>query len=119
MSQQHVLLVEDEGDLRHLIKAALSGLGFAVTAAKNGVEALQHLRGPHAFTHVVTDVKMPDGVSGLDVAHEALQLSPQIGVVVVSGYQRSQLPPIPDPIVFLPKPYRMSQLLTALAKPAA
>ncbi len=119
MTDPHILLVEDEEDLRMIVEDALSDRGFVVTAARNGVEALEYLREPHAFSHLVTDVSMPEGVSGLDVASEALQRHPQMEVIVVSGYQRSQLPPIPDTMVFLPKPYRIHQLLAALQTSAA
>ncbi|MEO6169949.1 MAG: response regulator [Lysobacter sp.] len=119
MDQAHILLVEDEDDLRMIVEDALSARGFTVTAARNGVEALRYLRQPNAFSHLVTDVSMPEGVSGLDVASEALQRRPDMEVIVVSGYQRSQLPPIPETMVFLPKPYRMNQLLSALELPAA
>lgn len=110
----HVLLVEDEPDLRLLVEDALSLRGIEVTVARNGAEALEQLRGPGAFSHVVTDVCMPEGVTGLEVANEALQRRPSMQVIVVSGYQRSQLPPIPDTMSFLPKPYRMHQLFAAL-----
>ncbi len=119
MAQNHVLLVEDEEDLRLIVGDALSFCGFAVTTARDGVEALARLREPNEFSHLVTDVSMPEGVSGLDVADAALQRQPELRVIVVSGYQRSQLPPIPDSVVFLPKPYRMHQLLAALEAPKA
>ena len=119
MTDKHVLLVEDEEDLRLIIGDVLSDRGFTVTSARNGVEALQYLRESNAFSHLVTDVNMPEGISGLDVAIEARQRHPELEVVVVSGYQRSQLPPIPDTMMFLPKPYRMTQLLAALEPPAA
>ena len=67
----HVLFVEDEVDLRELIEDALTDLGYTVTVAGNGREALARLQGPLQFSHVVTDVSMPEGVSGLDVAAEA------------------------------------------------
>lgn len=113
----HVLLVEDEDDLREIIEDALLAQGFAVTPACNGVEALARLGQPHTFSHIVTDVSMPGGVSGLDVAQAALQHHPGVEIIVASGYQRSQLPPIPESATFLPKPYRMNQLLAALAAP--
>lgn len=115
----HVLLVEDEQDLREIVEDALSFRGFTITPVCNGVEALARLRQPHSFSHVVTDVNMPEGVSGLEVAAAALAQHPQLRVIVASGYQRSQLPPIPDAAAFLPKPYRMHQLLAALDETAA
>lgn len=109
----HVLFVEDEDDLRGIIQDALAQHGYQVTLARNGREALEHLR-RGAFSHVVTDVSMPEGVSGLDIAAQALQQRPSPRVVVASGYQRSQLAPLPEGAHFLPKPYRIRQLLAAL-----
>jgi len=111
MSQTRILFVEDEDDLRFLIFDALTDLGYDVTMAGNGREAMGKLRDGTAFDHVVTDVSMPHGVSGLEVAEEAARLHPGAGIVLVSGYQRSQLPPLPDGARFLPKPYRLHQLL--------
>jgi len=114
MDMPHVLFVEDEDDLRSIIQDALAQHGYHVTLARNGREALDHLQGGGSFSHVVTDVSMPEGVSGLDVAAEALQQQPCPRVVVASGYQRSQLAPLPEGARFLPKPYRIRQLLVAL-----
>jgi CheY-like chemotaxis protein len=114
MSPSRLLLVEDEDDLRVLICDALSDLGYDVTVACDGRQAIAELNGDVHFDHVVTDVSMPKGVSGLEVAAEASRVQPQARLVLVSGYQRSQLPPIPEGTRFLPKPYRIHQLLGAL-----
>jgi len=114
MSRNRLLFVEDEDDLRFLIFEALSDLGYEVTMASNGREAIEKLQGDATFDHVVTDVSMPKGVTGLDVAQEAAKLQPHAKVVLVSGYQRSQLPPMPEGTRFLPKPYRLHQLLGVL-----
>lgn len=119
MTRVHVLLVEDERDLRLLVEDALTHRGIEVTVARNGAEALEQLRRSGDFSHVVTDVCMPEGVSGLQVASEALERHPSMQVIVVSGYQRSQLPPIPDTMSFLAKPYRMHQLFDALGAGSA
>lgn len=114
MPRTRLLFVEDEDDLRFLIFEALSDLGYDVTMASNGREAIEKLLGDVAFDHVITDVSMPQGVTGLEVAEEAARLQPGAKVVLVSGYQRSQLPPIPEGARFLPKPYRLHQLLGVL-----
>lgn len=110
----HVLFVEDEDDLRLIMHGALSDHGYEVTMARNGREALEQLQGRHGFSHVVTDVSMPEGVSGLVVAAQALSQQPRPRVVVASGYQRSQLEHLPEGAHFLSKPYRIRQLLAAL-----
>ncbi|NWF32284.1 response regulator [Stenotrophomonas sp. SAM-B] len=110
----HVLFVEDEADLRTVVVEALTDQGFAVTAASNGVEAISELRGGIQYSMVVTDVCMPEGVSGLDVAAEVAHSQPQARVMVVSGLPRAQLPPLPPSVRYLPKPYRFSQLIRAI-----
>jgi len=114
MSATRLLFVEDEDDLRFLISEALSDLGYDVTTASNGQDAIEKLHGDRPFDHVITDVSMPRGVTGMEVAEQAARLQPQARVILVSGYQRSQLPPMPAGARFLPKPYRLHQLLGIL-----
>lgn len=61
------------------------------------MEAFAHLRGETRYAVVVTEVSMPGGVSGLEVDAQVAQAQPDARVLVVSGLQRSQLPPIPAP----------------------
>jgi DNA-binding NtrC family response regulator len=75
---------------------------------------MQALHGGTRFSHVVSDVSMPGGISGLELAAFVLEAQPEARVIVASGYQRSQLPPIPEKVRFLAKPYRLRQLLAML-----
>jgi CheY-like chemotaxis protein len=110
----HVLFVDDETDLRNIVGDAQTDCGYLVTVAADGREALEVLRGETRFSHVVSDISMPGGVTGLELAAFVLQCQPEAKVIVASGYQRSQLPPIPPGVQFLPKPYRIRQLLALL-----
>lgn len=110
----NLLFVEDEADLRSVVTHALSDQGFAVTPASDGIEAIAQLRGETQYAVVVTDVSMPGGVSGLEVAAAVAETQPGARVLIVSGLQRSQLPPLPASARFLPKPYRFKQLITAI-----
>lgn len=110
----NLLFVEDEDGLRAVVAEALSDHGFNVTAARDGNEAIAKLRGEIRYEVVVTDVSMPGDVSGLEVAAEVAVTQPSARVLVVSGLQRSQLPPIPPSVRFLPKPYRFKQLISAI-----
>ncbi len=110
----NLLFVEDEDDLRTVVAQALADQGFAVTPASDGVEAIAQLRGGTRYAVVVTDVSMPGGISGLEVAAVVAETQPDARVLVVSGLQRSQLPPLPASVRFLPKPYRFKQLITAI-----
>ncbi len=114
MSAMRILMVEDQADLLAIISDALASLGHEVHTANHGVEALELLRGDLRFTHMISDVSMPEGISGIDLAGHAARLQPQARVLLVSGYAKAQLQDLPEGIRFLPKPYRIGQLLQAL-----
>jgi two-component system cell cycle response regulator CpdR len=114
MSDHNILFVDDEDDLRTIMQEALESNGYHVSMAADGARALELLKGEQTFSHLVTDVRMPGEVTGLEVASAALARSPTARVIIVSGYQRSQLPALPDGAIFISKPYRIRQLLTAL-----
>lgn len=112
---KRVLFIEDEEDLRTIMQEALRDSGYQVTVACDGHEAIAELEKSTTYSHVVTDVSMPRGISGLEVAARAALLQPDAKVVIVSGCQRSQLPDLPGGSRFLLKPYRIRQLLGVLA----
>ncbi|MDH7452241.1 response regulator [Luteimonas composti] len=114
MRSQVVLLVDDEIDIVELVGEALEDLGFEVVTARSGVEALGQLAAGRPFDFVVTDVSMPGGVSGTDLARRARELHPQARLIVASGHPRAHLPEVPVDVEFLPKPYRLGQLLDLL-----
>ncbi len=114
MTRGKILFVEDEADLRNLIAEVLADLGFDAATAADGHAAIALLEGGQRFDHVISDVSMPNGISGLDVAAAAARLQPEAKVTLASGYQRAQLPPLPADVGFLPKPYHVRQLLQVL-----
>lgn len=105
-----VLLVEDEKNLRELIAEALADSGHDPTVAENGVQALRQLEDGE-YDVVISDISMPDGVSGFDVAEYIRAHNISCQVILVSGHARAQLPAMPEHATFLPKPYRIHQLL--------
>jgi two-component system cell cycle response regulator CpdR len=113
MAEARLLLVEDEDDLRMLVGEALRLLGFSVASVCDGVAAVVALE-QERFDVVVSDVSMPNGMSGIDLAGHAARLQPHARIILASGYARAQLPPLPDNVVFLPKPYRIAQLAELL-----
>lgn len=115
MSLPRILMVEDQTDLLAIISEALSSMGYQVFVAGNGVEALELMRGDIPFDCIISDVSMPEGISGIDLVEHAARLQPKARFVLVSGYIRAQLPPLPEGVRFLPKPYRLGQLLQALS----
>ena len=114
MRNQAVLLVDDEFAIVELVGDELADMGYEVVTARSGAEALDHLAAGKAFDFIVSDVSMPEGVSGVDVARRARELQPGARVILSSGRLRAQLPDLPGDVQFLAKPYRLAQLLQLL-----
>jgi signal transduction histidine kinase/ActR/RegA family two-component response regulator len=81
-----VLLVEDEPDLLDTAEAMLVELGYAVIRATDGPSALKELALGRVVDVLVTDVMMPGGMSGVDLAERARAMRPGLPVVLASGY---------------------------------
>lgn len=113
MAEARLLFVEDEDDLRTLVGDALRMLGYDVVAVADGPSALAAMEGD-GFDVLVSDVSMPRGISGIDLAEHVLQRQPNARIVLASGFARAQLPPLPAGVSFLPKPYRIGQLAELL-----
>lgn len=88
-----ILLVEDQGVVREMTEKMLDRLGFKVTAAANGREALEGLRAHHKhhpFDLVLTDHAMPH-MTGLELAQECHLRYPGLPIIIASGYSREKL----------------------------
>ena len=119
VSPTKVLLVEDDSDLQLVAVEALRHLGYAVLTANEGNGALEILRRDPEVDVLFTDVVMPKGMSGVDLLGPALELRPDLKVILASGYARGQLPTIPAGCEFLAKPYRIEDLAACLIKVTA
>ncbi len=85
--QETVLVVEDEPVLRDMAQLILQDCGYRVLEAGSGAEALQVWEGnPGGIDLVVTDVVMPGGMSGRDLAMKLRASYPQVKVIFTSGY---------------------------------
>ena len=115
-----LLYVEDDSLLRMVTTMALEDAGFEVVEAHDGRQARQLLDAHGGFDYVISDISMPGGVSGLEVAQAAQQARPGCRAVLVSGYATAQLPPLPGSVVYLSKPFRVQDLIRTLGDgPAA
>jgi CheY-like chemotaxis protein len=79
--------VEDNPDVREVVVGMLSELGYRVSVASGGAEATEILRGDGRIDLVFSDIVMPHGVTGLDVAREAQRLKPGLPILLTSGYR--------------------------------
>ncbi len=112
----HVLLVEDNVSIRTMTAARLQELGANVIEADNAPAALETIRGDARIDVLFTDVVMPGGMSGLELANRARELRPGIKVILASGY--AALFPTTGGVAgeLLQKPYRDEDLLRVLKK---
>lgn len=108
-----VLLVEDEDNVRDISRHALSELGFSVTEACNGDDAVELLRRGSQFELLFTDIVMPGHHTGVDVAEVARDMLPDIKILFTSGFPRQSLRDRTAEIAaapFIPKPFRYDDL---------
>ncbi|MGH8039836.1 MAG: response regulator [Stenotrophomonas sp.] len=113
-----VLMVEDQQDLRELIGQALQDFGIEIHTADDGPTALRLIQEAGGFDVVFSDISMPNGMSGVELSEHVAAALPNARMILASGYARSQLPPLPEHVEFLPKPYRLRQLVALLQAPA-
>lgn len=113
-----ILLVEDEDSLREIARTVLVRAGYSVLEASSGPQALE-LATAHGgeIDVLVTDIVMPGGMTGSDLA-ESLQAQRNLrGVVFTSGYPNVQDPEFPRHrgSVFITKPYTAQMLCQAIS----
>jgi CheY-like chemotaxis protein len=112
-----VLVVEDEPEVPDIAVELFHALGYSVLTATDGAAALDALKRPDRIDVLFTDVVMPAGINGLDLAREACRLRPGLKVVLASGYPipatSPQLADLPN-AAFITKPYRWSELAERL-----
>ncbi|WP_027582386.1 ATP-binding protein [Bradyrhizobium sp. Ai1a-2] len=80
-----ILMVEDDYDVMDVTSAILRGLGYEVLCARDGADAIQILRDDTRFDLLFSDVMMPGGISGIELAREAKQLCRGIKILLTSG----------------------------------
>jgi signal transduction histidine kinase/CheY-like chemotaxis protein len=89
-----ILVVEDEPVIRELAQVILQDCGYQVLQAESGREALWvwEERG-RAIDLVLTDVVMPDGISGMELAQRLLATNPNVKIIFASGYSMDNFDP--------------------------
>ena len=116
--RERILLVEDEAALRRLLDRLLTRLGYRVIAAGSGPEGLACWEANRdGFDALLTDVVMPSGMTGVELAKQVRASRPEIPVLFMSGYSRGPLEPsqeIGGAAGFIRKPFTISALAEAL-----
>ena len=113
-----VLVVEDDPDVRDYTVTAVSELGYGVTTAGNGATALQKLENNPELKLLFTDVGLPGGMDGKQLADEALRRRPDLRVLFTTGYARDAIVHqgrLDPGVVLLPKPFTYAAVAAKLA----
>ncbi len=113
-----ILLVDDEPTLRSVMRMALRHFGYEVLEAASGKQAMELFeQAPHEIDLLLTDMVMPDGVSGQELAEQMCAVEPDLRVLYTSGYQLdlvSRSLAGQEGISFLQKPFSMQKLAGAV-----
>ncbi len=83
-----VLLVDDNVEMRTVARRHLVSLGYRVSEAASGPAALEILRGSEHFDLLFTDIVMPEGITGYQLAAAAQQIRPGLKVLFTTGYAK-------------------------------
>jgi CheY-like chemotaxis protein len=118
-SKTIVLVVEDEPFQRMDVVDMVEEAGFRVLEAANFKQAMQALESRADIGIVLSDINMPPGVDGMELAATVHERWPPIGIILVSGQVTSADVKIPDGGVFLGKPYLRADIVATLNRLAA
>jgi CheY-like chemotaxis protein len=108
-----VLVVEDNLDSQYLVCEMLKAFGHEADGVAHGEGALEMLKNA-TYDVLFSDVSLP-GISGVDLARQALQAHPGMRVIFASGYGEALLRHVEFPFHSLQKPYELEQLQAALS----
>ncbi|BAM89630.1 putative sensor histidine kinase with a CHASE3 and a response regulator receiver domain [Bradyrhizobium oligotrophicum S58] len=111
--EETIFIVEDDPLVQDFVVSQLQSLGYKTITASTGVEALAKIDSGQSFDLLFTDVIMPGGVNGKELAEEALRQRPGTKVLYTSGYTDNAMVEhgrIDQAALLLTKPYRKSEL---------
>jgi CheY-like chemotaxis protein len=116
--KETILLVEDESTLREMAAMILQECGYTVCCAANGVEAISLWKLNHdRIDLVVTDMVMPEGLTGMELADKLFEERPGLKMLFTSGYSMEDIGAelVRHPNTrFLEKPYTSQSLASAV-----
>lgn len=81
-----ILVVDDEPELLELAEASLSAIGYQIITGTDGVDALNKLTENPEIDMLFSDVVMPGGINGFELADQAVAQRPDLKVLLTSGY---------------------------------
>jgi CheY-like chemotaxis protein len=112
-----VLLVEDDNEVAALAEEMLEQLGFEVIRVASAKAALGALSNGRSIDLVFSDVMMPGGMNGIELAREIRSRRRDLPVILTSGYpDAARLQAEAAGVRIIPKPFRLDELSAALPR---
>ena len=84
MTYGKILVIDDEETISNLLNDYLSEIGYSITVARNGDEAIREIN-KGGFDIIITDIKMPD-INGIELLKAARTIDPNAVIIVITGY---------------------------------
>jgi CheY-like chemotaxis protein len=112
---EHILIAEDDDLVLQHLESQLRSLGYRVTTATSGPEALHTLQAHHGIDLLLTDIIMPGGMNGRQLADQARLTWPSLKVLFTSGYTENAIVHhgrLDPGVELLSKPYTRLELAT-------
>jgi len=112
-----VLVVEDEVLISNLVADVLSASGFLVHEVTTADEALEYIDSGAAVDVLFTDINLPGGMNGAELATRAREIRPEMPIVYASGrYKLSEIAPLVPRSLFMAKPYDPNDVCAILTR---
>jgi CheY-like chemotaxis protein len=117
-AQPKILIVEDDHELRELATQLVQGLGYSACTASNGAQALAALERDSNIGLLFTDIIMPGGMSGIELAVETRRRWPKLGILMTSGFPGHLRPgaQLGGEFEIIRKPFTQAELAAAFSK---
>jgi CheY-like chemotaxis protein len=113
---ERVLIVEDDPAVLSVCLDMLNGLGYQCEVAADAAGALHRLGGDQAYDLLFSDVVMPGGLNGIELARRAQAMRPDLKVLLTSGYLGDAVQGLSHEFALIEKPYERAELATQIRR---
>jgi PAS domain S-box-containing protein len=114
-AHETVLVVDDEALIRMLVTETLEELGYRYVEAEDGLSGLKLLETDQRLDLLITDIGLPGGLNGRQLADAALLLRPELKILFITGQAMSEKDGLPPNMHILTKPFTLEQLRKCIA----